>query len=82
MCNNIKLFVAEMSKHKINCRNIVHERWGNLVYLTLPGGVKLGVYESKHASPESIKTKSKPNVKAKGKLKKNVKPIKEAAKKK
>ena len=55
MCSDINLFIKEMSKHKINCSPIENQRWGNLVYLTLPGGGKLGVYEPKHARPENSK---------------------------
>jgi hypothetical protein len=51
ICDDINLFVKEMSARKIICSAIENQRWGLLVYLTLPGGGKLGVYESKHARP-------------------------------
>jgi len=54
MCADINEFLEEMSKHKISCSSIENQRWGLLVYLTLPGGGRLGVYEPKHQSPVSI----------------------------
>lgn len=51
MCDDIHLFVKEMAEHKVICSAIEDQRWGNLTYLTLPGGGKLGVYEPKHLSP-------------------------------
>jgi hypothetical protein len=51
MCADIHLFVEEMAKHKIIHTTVEEQRWGLLIYLTLPGGGKLGVYEPKHQSP-------------------------------
>ncbi len=51
MCNDINAFVLEMTAHNITCSEIQNERWGNLAYITLPGGGKLGVYEPKHPRP-------------------------------
>jgi len=51
MCDDIKSFVKEMAGHNISCSEIEDQRWGLLVYLTLPGGGKIGVYEPKHARP-------------------------------
>jgi hypothetical protein len=51
MCDDINLFVKEMSEHKIVCGAIENQRWGLLTHLTLPGGGKLGVYEPRHARP-------------------------------
>ena len=51
MCENIKSFIAEMSKHEIRCSDIHEESWGLLTKVTLPGGGQLGVYQPKHAQP-------------------------------
>jgi hypothetical protein len=51
LCDDINLFVKEMSENKIICSTIENQPWGLLTYLTLPGGGKLGVYEPKHARP-------------------------------
>ncbi|HXB44132.1 MAG TPA: hypothetical protein VNV85_08760 [Puia sp.] len=51
MCDDINKFVEEMSGYKVICSVIENQRWGLLVYLTLPGGSRLGVYEPRHARP-------------------------------
>jgi hypothetical protein len=53
LCDDISLFVKEMSKHKIKCSPLENQRWGLITHLTLPGGSQFGVYEPKHARPES-----------------------------
>ncbi|HEV8513858.1 MAG TPA: hypothetical protein VGQ59_11305 [Cyclobacteriaceae bacterium] len=57
MCDDIKLFLKEMSKHKIKYTPVDEQRWGLITHLTLPGGGKLGVYEPKHARPKNVTLK-------------------------
>ncbi len=52
ICDDINVFINEMSSHNIVCSPVENQRWGNLTYLTLPGGGRLGVYEPKHVRPE------------------------------
>src|SRR5215472_10333015 len=52
MCDDVEAFVAEMSRQRIICGPVQDLRWGRLTQLTLPGGVKLGVYEPRHARPK------------------------------
>jgi hypothetical protein len=52
LCDDINSFIKEMAKQKIACTSIDAQRWGDIVYLTLPGGGKLGVYEPKHDRPK------------------------------
>jgi hypothetical protein len=59
MCDDIKLFMKEMNKHKIKCSPVDEQRWGLITHLILPGGGKLGVYEPKHARPDNVKLKVK-----------------------
>ena len=54
MCEDIHVFVQQMSEHKISCSEVQHQGWGLLVELTLPGGGKIGVYQSRHESPKTI----------------------------
>ena len=68
MCDDIKLFMKEMKKHKIKCSPVGEQRWGLITQLTLPGGGQLGVYEPKHARPKNVKPKVK-SVKSKVKSK-------------
>lgn len=52
LCDDINSFIKEMSEQKIACTPLDSQRWGDIVYLTLPGGGKLGVYEPKHERPK------------------------------
>ncbi|MDB5090379.1 MAG: hypothetical protein JWR09_4373 [Mucilaginibacter sp.] len=51
LCDDINLFVEEMSAQGVACSPVAHQRWGSVTQLTLPGGGKLGVYEPKHPRP-------------------------------
>jgi hypothetical protein len=51
LCDDIHVFIKEMSDKGISCSPVETQRWGNITRLTLPGGGKLGVYEPKHARP-------------------------------
>jgi len=54
MCDDITAFIAAMEKHKIRCSQPQNQPWGTLTQVTLPGGGKLGVYQPRHARPESV----------------------------
>ena len=58
MCDDVKLFVAEMEKRRIACGPVQGEGWGLLTQLTLPGGGRLGVYEPRHARPKAMRARS------------------------
>ena len=51
MVEDIRLFVDQMAKHKIESSPLQDQRWGILTEITLPGGGKLGVYQPQHARP-------------------------------
>ena len=51
MCDDIKIFIQQMSEHKIDCGEIQDQGWGLLVELTLPSGGKIGVYHPRHERP-------------------------------
>ena len=51
ICDDINGFVTEMESKHVPCSDIEEMPWGLLVYVTLPGGGKLGVYEARHARP-------------------------------
>ena len=53
ICNDIEVFMTEMERRGIACDPVSDQGWGLLTQLTLPGGGKLGVYEARHARPES-----------------------------
>jgi hypothetical protein len=53
MCDDVQAFVAEMKKHNVSCDAVKDEGWGVLTHVTLPGGGKLGVYQPRHARPDT-----------------------------
>ena len=53
MCDDVQAFVASMNERQIACGPVQDQGWGILVQVTLPGGGKLGVYQPRHARPES-----------------------------
>jgi hypothetical protein len=57
MCDDVKAFVTEMSRHNIECAVVQDQGYGLVTSITLPGGGKLGVYEPRHARPASMATK-------------------------
>ena len=54
MCDDVEAFTAEMKKRGIAVSPVHHEGWGLLMQLTLPGGGRLGVYQPRHARPETM----------------------------
>jgi hypothetical protein len=54
ICDDIRVFVQEMAQQNINFSNIQNQSWGQITYITLPGGGKLGVYQPTHARPEAV----------------------------
>ena len=54
MCDDIKSFVQEMSRHNIHCSKLQDQGWGILTQLKLPGGGSLGVYQPRHERPKQM----------------------------
>jgi hypothetical protein len=54
MCDDIEAFVAEMKNHNVVSSSVQNLGWGLLTQITLPGGGKLGIYQPRHARPESM----------------------------
>jgi|ERR1051325_6320328 hypothetical protein len=67
ICEDIKKFVIAMSRKSIQCDEIQDQGWGVLTHITLPGGGKLGVYQPRHARPESTVSSIKRKVKSRKK---------------
>jgi len=51
--DSIDKFVAAMQERSIACDPIADQGWGVVSRVTLPSGIKLGVYEPRHARPEA-----------------------------
>ena len=54
MCGDISDFIEVMKQQGIECGPVMHERWGLLTQLQLPGGGQLGVYEPRHPRPKPV----------------------------
>jgi hypothetical protein len=61
LCDDLEAFNRQMKEHHIHCSAIQDQRWGRVTHITLPGGGQLGVYEPRHARPETTKNKSGKN---------------------
>jgi hypothetical protein len=55
MCDDVQAFIADMSARGVTCGPIHDQGWGVLTHVMLPGGGKLGVYQPRHARPESMR---------------------------
>lgn len=67
MCEDATEFVAAMRKRGIDCAPIEDQGYGLMTSVPLPGGGTLGVYEPRHARPESMRVPKGRGAKAKGK---------------
>ena len=54
LCDDVKEFLKEMRKNKIEFGPVHNEGWGLLTQISLPGGGKLGVYQPRHARPKPM----------------------------
>ncbi|MEA2570462.1 MAG: hypothetical protein QOI24_2463 [Acidobacteriota bacterium] len=55
MCDDVNVFVVQMKERGIATDEIQDQGWGLLTRITLPGGGKLGVYQPRHARPDSMR---------------------------
>ena len=51
MVEDVKAFVADMTRRGIRCTPPQDQGWGVLTQVSLPGGGELGVYQPRHARP-------------------------------
>ena len=51
ICDDLRAFVREMAQHGITCSQVQNQTWGQITYLTLPGGGQLAVYQPAYARP-------------------------------
>lgn len=54
MCDDVEGFVAEMARRHVACDPVRDESWGLVTRVTLPSGGSLGVYQPRHARPETM----------------------------
>jgi hypothetical protein len=72
--DDIAVFIEALSAKSIPCEPAQQQGWGTSTKVTLPSGLKLGVYEAHHARPAAKKKAGKV-------LKKTVKAVRKATKK-
>jgi catechol 2,3-dioxygenase-like lactoylglutathione lyase family enzyme len=51
MCDDIAATLNDLSAKKVKISEVTEQRWGRLATFNLPGGGKIGLYQSKHPSP-------------------------------
>jgi hypothetical protein len=54
MCDDLDAFIAQMKERGFASGDVHDQPWGRLTHVTLPGGGKLGVYQPRHARPQSM----------------------------
>ena len=54
MCDDVNAFVAQMTQRGVACDEVQNQGWGMVTRITLPGGGRLGVYQPRHARPQSM----------------------------
>jgi len=59
ICDDIQKLVRKMADRSIACDPVEERGWGAASSITLPSGLKLGVYEAHHARPAAKKKAAK-----------------------
>ncbi len=54
MCDDVESLIAELNGCGVVTSPVRDEPWGLITQLTLPGGGKLGIYQPRHARPETM----------------------------
>ena len=54
MCDDVEALIATMKKKGVACDPVQRLPWGALTKIPLPGGGALGVYQPRHARPQSM----------------------------
>ena len=62
MCDDIGAFTETMTARGVACSSVQDLGWGRLVQVMLPGGGHLGIYQPRHARPESMTAGGPPKV--------------------
>ncbi len=48
MCDDLKVTMAALKDHNVDCSPVEEVQWGSLTRILLPGGGKIGLYQPKH----------------------------------
>jgi catechol 2,3-dioxygenase-like lactoylglutathione lyase family enzyme len=55
MCDDIAATLKDLKSKKVKVSDVSEQRWGKIAKFELPGGGKIGVYESRHPSPLNLR---------------------------
>jgi len=59
ICDDVQAFVDKMTGESIPVEEVADRGWGLTTGITLPSGLRLGVYEARHARPAAKKKAGK-----------------------
>jgi hypothetical protein len=54
MCDDLKATMADLRGQKVLCSEVIEAPWGSLTHIVLPGGGKLGLYEPRHPTANTL----------------------------
>jgi uncharacterized protein (TIGR02246 family) len=54
MCADVQQLVEQLTARGLGCGPVQDHGWGVMTAVTLPGGGQIGVYQPRHARPESV----------------------------
>jgi catechol 2,3-dioxygenase-like lactoylglutathione lyase family enzyme len=57
MCDDLKGEIAALGKKGVKCSEVQEARWGSITRFRLPGGSEVGLYQPKH--PTALTDRSK-----------------------
>jgi len=55
ICDDVRALVQALLQKNVICSQIQDQSWGQITYITIPGGGRLGVYQPTHARPDARK---------------------------
>src|SRR5581483_11827708 len=56
MCDDVEGLITDLRQRGVACSPVQNQGWGLLTRITLPGGGTVGVYQPRHARPNSTST--------------------------
>lgn len=59
LCDDVEALIATLRKRGVTCSPVQSRTWGLLTEVALPGGGKLGVYEPRHARPDTVRPRTR-----------------------
>src|SRR5690242_4705794 len=57
MCENLMAEISALKKKGVRCSEVQEARWGSITRIRLPGGGHVGLYQPKHPSALTLRSK-------------------------